>query len=152
MVEADGTDTAYNFGGVDMEQPNFWLRLVQGRIEAYLKVTPYSDLLLEYSAEDRTIVGRTLRLEPDVARAIVADLEENAKPENRTYLYHHIFDNCTTRIAELLDRLGVDVEDRRRHETDASDTHGQPRPAAERVASAPRSPSADRMVTTPLGL
>ncbi|MEQ8272301.1 MAG: DUF4105 domain-containing protein [Deltaproteobacteria bacterium] len=104
VVEADGTDTAYNFGGVDMEQPNFWMRLVQGRIEAYLKVTPYSDLLLEYSAEDRTIVGRTLRFEPDVARAIVKDLEENAKPENRTYLYHHIFDNCTTRIAQLLDR------------------------------------------------
>ncbi len=104
VIEPDGADTAYNFGGVDMEQPNFWMRLVQGRVEAYLKVTPYSDLLLEYSAEDRTIVGRRLHLAPDVARAIVADLEENAKPENRTYLYHHIFDNCTTRIAELLDR------------------------------------------------
>ena len=102
--EADGTDTAYNFGGVDMTQPNFWLRLVRGRIHAYLDATPYSDLLLAYSAEDRTIVGRKLRFEPEIARAIADDLERIASTDERDYLYHHILDNCTTRVAELLDR------------------------------------------------
>jgi hypothetical protein len=105
VVHADGTDTAYNFGGVDMAQPDFWTRLVQGRIEAFLDVTPYSDLLLKYSGEDRTIVGRTLDFTPEEARRLVARLEQIAGSDEKTYLYHHIYDNCTTRVAGVFDEV-----------------------------------------------
>ncbi|MCA9554312.1 MAG: DUF4105 domain-containing protein [Myxococcales bacterium] len=105
VVQPDGTDTAYNFGGVDMEQPNFWTRLIQGRIEAFLDVTPYADLLLKYSGEDRTIVGRTLDFTPDEARRLVARLDQIAASDERTYLYHHIYDNCTTRVGGVFDEI-----------------------------------------------
>lgn len=106
VVYPDGRDTSYNFGGVDTEQPAFWRRTVQGRLETYLDVKPYSDLLLEYSAEDRTIVGRTLRFTPAQARALVAELDAiHADPARKTYVYHHFDDNCTTRIAEVFDRV-----------------------------------------------
>ena len=105
VVHDDGRDMAYNFGGVDLEQPNFWQRTLQGRLETYLDVKPYSDLLLEYSAQDRTIVGRTLNFAPEEARALVAELDAtHADPAQRTYVYHHFEDNCTTRVAEAFDR------------------------------------------------
>ena len=105
VVQPDGTDTAYNFGGVDMQQPNFWTRLIQGRMEAFLDVTPYSELLLKYSGEDRTIVGRTLALTPNEARRLVARLDAIAASDEKTYLYHHIYDNCTTRAAGVFDEV-----------------------------------------------
>ena len=102
---ADGRDLAYNFGGVDIEQEGFWLKLMQGRIDAYLEVTPYSDLLLKYSGEDRTIVGRKLALNEAQARQLVTKLEHLNHDDRRYYKYHHIFDNCTTRAAELVDEV-----------------------------------------------
>ena len=44
-----------------------------------------------------------LHLEPKAATAIAEALQENAKPENRTYAYKFYKDNCSTRILKLLD-------------------------------------------------
>jgi hypothetical protein len=104
VVHPDGRDMAYNFGGVDINVPNFWVTLMRGKIQAYLEVTPYSQLLLKYSGEDRTIIGRTLNFTPDQARKIVAELDAiAADPARKNYYYHHVLDNCTTRIAKLFD-------------------------------------------------
>lgn len=105
VVEANGKDTAYNFGGVDMKQPNFWSRLMQGQIEAYLEVTPYSQLLLNYSGEDRTIVGRTLAFSPAEAQKLHARLQQIANSAEKNYRYHHFYNNCTTKVAELFDEV-----------------------------------------------
>src|SRR5687767_14259881 len=105
VVHPDGRDIAYNFGGVDIDVPNFWVTLMRGRIQAYLEVTPFSQLLLKYSGEDRTIVGRTLNFTPEQARRIVAELDAiAADPARKSYYYHHVLDNCTTRVAELFDQ------------------------------------------------
>lgn len=104
VVHPDGRDMAYNFGGVDINVPNFWVALMRGRIQAYLEVTPYSELLLKYSGEDRTIIGRTLSFTPEQANTIVAELDAiAADPARKNYYYHHVLDNCTTRIASLFD-------------------------------------------------
>jgi hypothetical protein len=103
VVHPDGRDIAYNFGGVNVDVPYFWMNLMRGRIQTYLEITTYSDLLLRYSGEDRTIVGRTLRLEPEQAAEVVKQLEAVYASKDRFYAYHHVLDNCTTRIAKLLD-------------------------------------------------
>src|SRR5262245_56687724 len=104
VVHPDGRDVAYNFGGVDINVPHFWVSLMRGRVQAYLDVTSYTQLLLKYSGEDRTITGRTLDLTPAQARKIVAELDAiAADPARKNYYYHHVLDNCTTRIAKLFD-------------------------------------------------
>ncbi len=103
VVHPDGRDIAYNFGGVDLNVPFFWVSLMRGRIKTYLEVTKYSDLLLQYSGEDRTITGRTLRFTPEQATAIVRRLDAIYDSPDRYYFYHHVLDNCTTRVAKLFD-------------------------------------------------
>lgn len=103
VVHPGGPDLAYNFGGVDDKQPNFWTRVVQGRLQTYLEVTSYTDLLLKYSGEDRTIVGRTLQFTPQQTQKLVHRLEQIRNSEARTYKYHYIFNNCSTKIAEVFD-------------------------------------------------
>jgi hypothetical protein len=104
VIHPDGRDVAYNFGGVNINVPNFWVTLMRGRVQAYLEVTSYTDLLLKYSGEDRTIVGRTLNFTPEQAKNIVRELDAiAADPVRRNYDYNHMADNCTTRIAVLFD-------------------------------------------------
>lgn len=105
VVHPGGEDLAYNFGGVDIEQPDFWKRVMQGRMQTYLEVTPYTDLLLKYSGEDRTIVGRTLNFTPEQTQRLVTRLEEIRASDDRTYTYHYIYNNCTTKIAEVFDEV-----------------------------------------------
>lgn len=105
VVHPDGRDVAYNFGGVNINVPNFWVTLMRGRIQAYLEVTSYTDLLLKYSGEDRNIVGRTLNFTPEQANNLVRELDAiAADPSRKNYYYHHVLDNCTTRIAALFDK------------------------------------------------
>jgi uncharacterized protein DUF4105 len=105
VIHPDGRDIAYNFGGVNLEVPFFWVTLMRGRIKTYLEVTKYSDLLLQYSGEDRTITGRTLRLTPTQANELVRRLDGIYNSPERYYFYHHVLDNCTTRVAKLLDEV-----------------------------------------------
>ncbi len=100
-----GEDLAYNFGGVNLEEPQFWLRLLQGRVKTYLDVKPYSQLLLDYSAEDRTIVRRRLALTATQAWQLVNALDAQAGSDDKYYIYHHVYDNCTTRAAHALDKV-----------------------------------------------
>ncbi len=101
-----GKDLSYNFGGVDMDQSNFWVLLMQGQVEAFLDVQPYHKLLLHYSGEDRTIKSRALALSPGQATHLAQRLKTIAASEkSRRYVYNHIYDNCTTRVAELLDEV-----------------------------------------------
>lgn len=106
VITPEGKDLAYNFGYVEMEQPHFWQRVLQGSLEARLETTPYSALLLQYSGEDRTITGRTLAFSPEEAREVARRLAAIAhSPDRGTYRYHHTLDNCTTRPVQLLDEV-----------------------------------------------
>ncbi|MBK8012527.1 MAG: DUF4105 domain-containing protein [Deltaproteobacteria bacterium] len=106
VVTADGQDLAYNFGYVEMAQPHFWWRVLQGHLEARLEVTPYSELLMQYAGEDRTITGRTLAFSPAEAGEVARRLDAIAKsPSRGAYRYHHLLDNCTTRPVRLFDEV-----------------------------------------------
>lgn len=99
----DGADLAYNFGGMDFAQRSFYLRFLQGRLEAFPKVTSYAELLLEYAGEDRTVIARSLALPGPAAVQLAAELARLAGSPDGRYTYHHLDDNCATRVAQLLD-------------------------------------------------
>ena len=55
----------------------------------------------QFISEDRTTTRLPLDLSPEAKRGVLAFLSENARPENRTYLYHYYKDNCATRIRDI---------------------------------------------------
>ena len=60
-------------------------------------------MLRLYRAEDRTIYRQVLPLNVDEAAALKRALATNALPENRSYLYDHFLDNCSTRPRDHID-------------------------------------------------
>jgi hypothetical protein len=85
----------------------------------WVEPEPLANLLAFYARhEDRTIWRQELSriLTPEQARQLEAKLLHDIKLENRYYYYDHFFDNCTTRIRDMIDaatggklRVGGDV-------------------------------------------
>jgi hypothetical protein len=99
-----GEARLYNYGLFSFEQSNFVLDFAMGRLWFQVGAGNVSRELAAYRLENRDVRLQTLNL-PTLRRLEMArSLEENIRPENRTYLYDHYSDNCTTRVRDLIDR------------------------------------------------
>ena len=96
------SDVAVNWGMFSFKQPFFVLRFVFGLTDYQIGIFPMSDFIAEYSAEGRWVRQQRLQLSRQEKLKILRAIEENAKPENRTYRYNFFFDNCTTRAREMV--------------------------------------------------
>ena len=101
--DASGLDRTYNYGTFSFEQPYFVLRFLRGSLDYQLDTAPFADELAKYQYLRRPIIEQTLALSPDQARALYDALEVNALPENRAYRYDFFWDNCSTRLIDMVD-------------------------------------------------
>src|SRR5688572_20012355 len=79
------------------------MRMLRGYVEAFGSSGTFADVLVQYSGEDRTIVRRILDLSPSQVATLAHRLEVLSPRARSTYRYHHFRDNCSTRLADLLD-------------------------------------------------
>ncbi|MCK6547412.1 DUF4105 domain-containing protein [Myxococcota bacterium] len=100
----DGSDRAYNFGGVELGDGMIGV-IRDGIVRGYVYETSFSELLATYAGEDRTITLQGLALDPVQSTRLAERLRALVAGERSHYAYHHFDDNCTTRIAEELDRV-----------------------------------------------
>jgi Domain of unknown function (DUF4105) len=84
-----GSDLAWNFLRT---QQRFWVEP-----ESFDAMTQF------YKWEDRDIWMQLLPLTPDQARKVEHKLTTDIREANRYYVYDHFFDNCTTRLRNIID-------------------------------------------------
>jgi hypothetical protein len=102
-------DWVYNYGTFDFNTPNFYLKFANGELNYLLSVGRFSHFLPGYLLEGRAVVEQTLNLSIHQKQIIFEKLQQNALPENRAYRYDFFFDNCATRIRDLVfDTIGAD--------------------------------------------
>ena len=99
---AVGTDIVYNFGVFDFSDPDFYAKFVRGKLLYFLDQEAFPYFQYAYVVEGRRITEQVLRLDAARKRSIQAFLAENLRPENRFYKYDFLFDNCTTRLRDLI--------------------------------------------------
>lgn len=101
-------DWVFNYGTFNSFEDNFMMKFLRGKLDYSLAVTRYDNFLQSYNIEQRSIKEQVLDLTEDEKYELFAALQENMKPENRSYKYDFFFDNCTTRIRDLLkEHIGV---------------------------------------------
>jgi hypothetical protein len=105
IVEDDetGRGVFYDYGTFSFDQPGFYRNFAFGRLYYRLSVAPVGAAFHYIQSINRAIRIQTLNLSSEREKRIVDFLNENAKPENRVYLYHHYLDNCATRVRDVLD-------------------------------------------------
>ena len=99
---ATNIDRLYNYGTFDFNDPLFIPKFTYGYLRYALSVTRYPPMLRFYQRQGRPVIEQPLTLGPSQRRAVFDFLERNARPENRYYQYDFFFDNCSTRIRDVL--------------------------------------------------
>lgn len=95
-------DRLYNYGTFDFDTPNFYGKFIRGKLDYMLSVTRASRFIAEYDQRKIAVDGQELMLSPAEKQRIFEFLENNLLPENRFYKYDFFYDNCATRIRDVL--------------------------------------------------
>ncbi|NSW95844.1 MAG: DUF4105 domain-containing protein [Bacteroidales bacterium] len=99
-----GTDLVYNWGVFDFSTPNFAWKFARGRLNYMLGVSTFENFLKEYVYEKRWVISQRVNLSNDQINTLFTLINENLKPENIQYLYDFFYDNCSTRVRDLLEK------------------------------------------------
>ncbi|RKE02297.1 lipoprotein N-acyltransferase Lnb domain-containing protein [Marinifilum flexuosum] len=96
-------DLVFNYGTFNFNTPNFYTKFIKGKLMYRLAYESYRDFLPEYMRSGQGVTEQKLNLDLETKRKLFAAVIENYKPENRYYHYDFLFDNCSTRIRDIIE-------------------------------------------------
>ncbi|NOX89076.1 MAG: DUF4105 domain-containing protein [Calditrichaeota bacterium] len=93
----------YNFGLYSFDETMIY-RFAMGRLIFEVGRASVASYFNYYRSENRDIRILTLFIPLKNRLRLAEKLEWYVKPENKKYLYHHFYDNCATRLRDLIDQ------------------------------------------------
>jgi hypothetical protein len=97
-----GTDTVYNYGSFDFDAAGFYVKFARGNMQYFVSAATFDSFVYEYKYFKRGIIEQHLNLTCAEKQQLAAALSENAKEENKYYLYNFLYDNCSTRLRDIV--------------------------------------------------
>ena len=97
-------DDVYNWGVFDFNTPNFAWKFAKGRLDYMLGVEPLQSFLQTYFFEQRFVYSQKINLTSEEIKELISLINVNLKPENVRYKYDFFYDDCSTRIRDLLEK------------------------------------------------
>lgn len=99
---AHHTDMVYNYGTFNGFDKGFELAFMRGKLLYYLSYGPFPEFMQEYVDAHRKVQEQVFDMTGAQKQQVYAFLQNNAQEENRYYKYDFFFDNCATRIRDIL--------------------------------------------------
>jgi len=107
----NNTDLVFNYGTFDFYDPDFYSKFVKGKLLYYVSIDSLSSFMAEYEYYKRGITEQSLNISCKEKQRLAALLFENAKEENKYYRYDFNYDNCTTRLRDMVEKAaGKQIE------------------------------------------
>lgn len=100
-----GQDVVFNYGEYDFNTPNFYLKFAQGKLLYQIGAEYFDSFFPRYVAQNRWMKEQTLNLTLSEKQAISDYLWNNLKPENKKYKYDFFFDNCATKMRDVIQKV-----------------------------------------------
>ena len=104
----NGKDIVFNYGTFDFDDPDFYSKFVKGKLLYFVSVDSYPGFMEEYRYFKRGVIEQVLNLTCDEKQQLLYALYENAREENKYYRYDFTYDNCTTRLRDMLEKTAKD--------------------------------------------
>jgi hypothetical protein len=96
-------DIVFNYGTFNFEEPGFYMKFIRGKLAFYVSIDNFDNFVAEYQQDNRGITEQVLNLSCAEKYKVRDLLRENMKAENKFYKYDFTFDNCTTRLRDLVE-------------------------------------------------
>ena len=100
-------DLVVNWGLFEFSESQFQFGydFAKGRLKYYMGIQLMSNFMLEYRRSKRGVREQVLNLSNQEKYQIIQLLEENYKPENRKYKYEFFYDNCSSRLRDVVKKV-----------------------------------------------
>ena len=98
-----GTMVVYNYGMFDFNTPNFMLKFARGHTDYILGTNRFTSFIREYSMRGSKVFKQPINLSQTELRTLDSLLLDNLKPENRTYRYNFLHNNCATMALDKIE-------------------------------------------------
>jgi hypothetical protein len=99
------TDIVYNYGTFDFGDPDFYSKFVKGKLLYFLSREAYPDFAYSYALEGRSIAEQVLDLGCTEKQQLREFIYNNLQGDNRYYRYDFLYDNCTTRLRDIVEKF-----------------------------------------------
>ncbi len=99
-----GVDDVYNYGLFSFSKPHFLWRFVLGQCDYMVQPFPWNLFVREYVERGSSITAQELNLTPQEAHRLMSRLQENSLPENCEYRYNFLYNNCTTKVRDMVEQ------------------------------------------------
>lgn len=98
-----GIDVTYGYGEYDFNTPDFYLKFAKGKLDYLISKVSFKRFYHVYRHYyNRRISEQVLNLSHLQKQKLFNHLINNYKPENRAYSYDFFFNNCATKIKEII--------------------------------------------------
>ena len=98
-------DIVLNWGEFDTTVPGFIFKFVEGKTDYFLGYAPYQYFLSICASDGAAVFEQTLNIPDNKKADLLKFLQNNLLPENVGYRYNFVFDNCTTRPRDIIERF-----------------------------------------------
>lgn len=116
-------NVVFNYGCFDMTGSDFVMNFVRGNTNYKLEAEGMDYFYWRYAQMGNGVTEQQLNLTPDEAERLFQLLLQNVRPENQTYLYNWLYDNCTERARDIIEKaVNGKVEYRRNRNTKTART------------------------------
>lgn len=95
-------DAFFNYGVFTFNQPNFYLNFARGHLNYMLGVYPYAPMRDSYIEDNRFVHEQVLNLNAAQTQIVFDYLYWNMQPENQYYMYDYFYNNCATKLRDVL--------------------------------------------------
>ena len=102
--KANDMDIVFNYGTFDFATQGFYFKFARGLLPYQLSCSEFRRFLSSYIHDERSVYSQTLNLDSIQKQYLMDLLVENYEPANREYLYNFLYDNCSTRVRDIIEK------------------------------------------------
>lgn len=104
VIASEKYDSVYNWGVFDFDTPNFAWKFAKGRLDYMIDDEQIQRFTRIYFYEKRWIICQKINLNRNETAKLISLIHTNLRSENRKYKYDFFYDDCSTRIRDLLEK------------------------------------------------
>ena len=97
-------DIVFNYGCFDGSANDFVFKFVLGQTDYLLEAEPFDYLVARYGDMGNGVKEQVLNLTKEEANKLLFLLLDNIRPENQEYRYVWLYDNCTERARDMVEK------------------------------------------------
>ena len=106
---AQGLDILFDYGIFDFSQPNFYLNYMKGHLIYSLGVFSMHSHTARTKRKGRSLLSQRLSLDSSTRQSLYDRLVANYAADQRHFRYDYIYQNCATKIRDLLEAETVNL-------------------------------------------